>query len=1031
MASNIPKFTSFRPKPKAPEPAKPVEKSEKGKKPPSERKRSPSKDNNPPPPHTNRPLFHEKEQSDFFVVDRRGDPSILKYGTIDRYTVPHYRRFGRGSVLGASSAMKIDRGETTDKRITLSTYASERRSRPLASRQVARESTHSIRPIKALEYQQPDLNMDYIPVSLKAKRDYKSDNENPPRAIEADYRALDTMHDQDAVFDSDAEYESGVEADYARSEVTQKNAALTQATRDQPNNLQSWLDLIAHQHAMLMLNRKDYDELSSADQRHLAEVKVSIYEQALREIGNDQNSRITLHLGLLAEASTSWDRVKLATKWIDVITQYSQSPEVWAKYLDFEQTNFANFKYEHCRVTFQKCVEAFHSSPDQIFPDAYLHILIRLTAMIQDAGYQEFSIAIWQAVLEYTLLAPIRKRDDEADGLHMRLFEEFWENEVPRIGELGAKGWRNSDLSNPVQAIQNAISLGTLDTPTDDFEAFQAREREHISKLRYPGRTADEIGDDDPFHLILFSDIEDCLKAFPSGASAEEIIEAFLCFCRLPPLPQLDPQERKWWSDPILRREWASSYAPHDEQNIMLRAVREYMSCPFSSFYMTTELLFEHGFHNISTSVDTTFIRHTLRLLTFEAMANDVIGEYLLGFELFHFPAEAYKTAKLLLKGRPTSLYLYNAYGLAECRRGNHSKADHVFSTALSMNSSFSFTSPGSLQLFSSWVWQALRQGFQDEALWRLTSPQGKIEKPADGSSEEPSKSALLRSRMALTEGRERALLESNLSSAVWFTDLLALLVYLSGGCDALSAISVHAHLIDWFLQRHLPQASAPELHAQFIARFLTYHASTAAIVKPSLLRSNLEPLIARFPNNSILLSTYAANERKFAIDDRVRSIMHKNMFGSGKSMGIDGWLFAIHYEMKRGEIAGSTSHSVRALFEKAEHDIGAHCPALWTRHVLFELEQAQKEKGKRSLKEPRKDGKKQKVETRLEQSYRRIKETFFRGLTHLPWCKDYMMLAFTHLKEGILSQEELRKVYNVMVEKEHRIFVDLDIETA
>ncbi len=52
-------------------------------------------------------------------------------------------------------------------------------------------------------------------------------------------------------------------------------------------------------------------------------------------------------------------------------------------------------------------------------------------------------------------------------------------------------------------------------------------------------------------------------------------------------------------------------------------------------------------------------------------------------------------------------------------------------------------------------------------------------------------------------------------------------------------------------------------------------------------------------------------------------------------------------------------------------------------------------------------------------------KAVFFRGLTCLPWVKRYMMLAFTHLRD-FLSRDDLRRVYNVMMEKELRIHIDL-----
>lgn len=55
-----------------------------------------------------------------------------------------------------------------------------------------------------------------------------------------------------------------------------------------------------------------------------------------------------------------------------------------------------------------------------------------------------------------------------------------------------------------------------------------------------------------------------------------------------------------------------------------------------------------------------------------------------------------------------------------------------------------------------------------------------------------------------------------------------------------------------------------------------------------------------------------------------------------------------------------------------------------------------------------------------------RVKSVFFRGLTSLPWAKQYMMLAFSYLRDT-LTFEDLKRVYNVLGEKELRVYVDLE----
>jgi hypothetical protein len=101
--SSAPKFASFRPKAKAPEP------------PPSEEPRREERD------HTKRkasrethrderrsPQCKEHHQHDPskkpYFSDRRGDIDIVKYGTPNRYDIPSYRRTGYGNVLGVPTA---------------------------------------------------------------------------------------------------------------------------------------------------------------------------------------------------------------------------------------------------------------------------------------------------------------------------------------------------------------------------------------------------------------------------------------------------------------------------------------------------------------------------------------------------------------------------------------------------------------------------------------------------------------------------------------------------------------------------------------------------------------------------------------------------------------------------------------------------------------------------------------------------------------------------------------------------------------
>jgi hypothetical protein len=1017
MASNIPKFASFRPKPKVlvdiskPEepPAKSSRRSEKPSKSPKVRTTDPSSDRNA--------RVSEKEDQSFYIIDRKGDISNLTYGSLNRYSIPLYRRCGYGCIMGVSSDRRIDRDRTTEQELVLTPARNRRQERLLTSKQAGREKAQLFRFVKPLENPPATHNLDYITFSSGKKRKFDTDDE----ADDVDYRSIEGKTKSVEPLDPDLKYESGTELDDATSVVTQKNALLTRRTRDEPHNLEAWLDLVDHQEAMMGLGRSSL-ELSPSDKQHLADVKISTYEQALRKVGNDPDSQIKLQIGIVTEASLTWDESKLSSKWTELLTKFPTNLELWTRYLDFIETSVVSFKYESCRAAFQKCLKSFRSSADTVLPETYLYVMVRLTSMIQQAGYQELALASWQALLEFNLLPLSPNGGDVSLGL----FEEFWDSEVARVGEPGAKGWQAFDGEANHPVVEGPVASALSDQADTALEVFHKHELEHTAALKYPGRTTDEVGEDDPFHLILFSDVEEFLKVLPRNTPSLQILEAFLCFCRLPPLPYMGSHQQRWL-DPFLRHANKNTGARSDQSTVFTRSLARFMDCPVAYFQMTTELLFDRAFSDNIGPIDVFFIRRVLALLVADASCDEVIGEYLLALELTHFPTEAFKTAKRMLKTRPTSLRLYNAYGLVESRRGNSAKADQVFGAALSMQKDATPLSiPGSLQLFNSWVWEALRRDEPTEALWRLVSPKGAVPKRSEGDNETPDQTALLRGRSMLTDAHERALLGQDFSSAIICTSLLALLAYLSNSQKSENALLVHDNLSAWFNNHKLSHSSFAELHAQSVAQFLTYHATHSPTVKPSLIRNNLEPLITRFPSNTILLSLYAANESRFSIDDRVRSIMSQNMTQNDKERSLASWFFAIHFEILRGEIA-STSHSVRALFRKAEANVGAHSPALWRQHVLFELQQHREAVAKRPLnKRPRRDGKKTTAELVIEESAERVRDTFFEGLTKLPWCKEYMMMGFVELGD-VLGREDKRRVYRLMVEKELRIYVELD----
>ncbi|CAO2652654.1 Nn.00g009370.m01.CDS01 [Neocucurbitaria sp. VM-36] len=1018
MTSNVPKFASFRPKPKAaPEPSKETRKPSVEERPSKEKARTKTTNSSQSErPASSRDVLTSK----IYFSDRRGDSDIRRYGTLNRYDIPAYRRYGHGLVLGLSPDQKIDRDYTTDTRIRVAPVTRPRQQRLLLDKHLNKSTGRTLRLLKA---GRADIspNLEYVALSSTGKRPRDDSDTEDEGTAHIDYRGIESKRKPTEPEDLDTQYESDPETIRIDTQTTSRNSELVRRTREHPQDLPNWLAFIDHQDAMLRLDRPSSD-LTDADKTHLADVRISIFEEALKKIGKDPDSQAKLYEGLLSEARRAWSETKLASKWKEVLSKHPHNFTLWFMYLDFVQSSFATFKYEDCRSTFLECLKSLRAGTEGIAPEDILHILLRLTCIIQDSGYQELALAIWQALMDFHLF---RNEPSAKVGAQdaISAFAEFWESEAPRIGEEGANGWINPTTSNTTPS--SAINLPTSDSSDSVFEDFRKRELDAIGKLRYPGRTSDESGDDDAFHTIFFSDVEDYMKIIPAATSHILIIQAFLCFCGLPPLSDAT-QQQKWWSDPFLRRQLQCTSGPQDQSSHFKRNLSRFSNCPLKSCQMTSELLFEQDFDLHGARLSPSFVRRALKLWVTNSSCGEIVSEFLLAFELRHFPMDAFKTAKQLLKGRPSSLRLYNAYGLLESRRGNTERADQVFSMALSMqNGNIALSTPGSVEIFSSWTWEALHRGEQIEALWRLVSPTGKVS-GRDEQNDRPTHDQLQRAHAILSETSERALLRQDYHSAILATSLLALLCYLSNDCNPEPAMVAHQNLSSWFVSNKLLASPFAELHAQQIARFLIHHTTNAPIVKPALIRNTLEPLISLFPSNTVLLACYAANEARFSIDDRVRNIMHQTALRSSDTTSVVGWAFAIHYETLKGEIAGSTSHSIRALYKRATDGTGAHCPALWQANLRFELQIARQELVRRSEQKLRRIGKKGNDEARASEAEARVKERFYQGLRHLPWCKDFIMLAFTEARE-FFTEEELWRLYRILTEKELRLYVELN----
>lgn len=127
--------------------------------------------------------------------------------------------------------------------------------------------------------------------------------------------------------------------------------------------------------------------------------------------------------------------------------------------------------------------------------------------------------------------------------------EAFWDSEVPRLGEEGAKGWKLWYSSKTVQIPPASVPLPSSRPDLDPYRDWARQEALLDSLILLPSRTDAETSD--PHSTVLFSDIRSLLLDIRSRRAMEDFRFVCLSFLglHLPGLhlsssPELDWDDR-------------------------------------------------------------------------------------------------------------------------------------------------------------------------------------------------------------------------------------------------------------------------------------------------------------------------------------------------------------------------------------------------------------------------------------------------------------------------------------------------------
>ncbi|CAG8732417.1 11367_t:CDS:2, partial [Acaulospora colombiana] len=175
-------------------------------------------------------------------------------------------------------------------------------------------------------------------------------------------------------------------------------------------------------------------------------------------------------------------------------------------------------------------------SSSKSISDASTHAKTTVSALsgseYEMVRFLEQAYAIFQAQLELSDFCPKILTNLPLNDRIERL-EEFWESEVPRIGEKNAAGWavweqrgRPEAEEEPLDSLRDLVGFSISDDP---YQRWYRRESacDLIGALSTRSFNEDQ---DDPFTTILFNDIREFLSDIRSDNARNYLRLAFLSF---------------------------------------------------------------------------------------------------------------------------------------------------------------------------------------------------------------------------------------------------------------------------------------------------------------------------------------------------------------------------------------------------------------------------------------------------------------------------------------------------------------------
>ncbi|EMR10552.1 hypothetical protein PNEG_01258 [Pneumocystis murina B123] len=641
-----------------------------------------------------------EEKNKLFIIDLSGDINNIKYGKNDQYSIPYYRRSGHGRVLGCKENIRLRVYPENPNEIILFPLSSYNNYKKVFNSELNQNLQYLKEAKESNHFNEVNYQENYIPFEVE-------NSDTPSITNDSKNHSNNISPESDKI-----ENDVNILHIWKKGDPQLELKELSKKIEESPLDYKSWLKLVDIQDKILWTNN---NKKSKVEQLAVNEVKLKILEKALSHCPDNDD----LLLKYMSIIILIWEPQKINLEWNKILKK-SLSLPLWKKYMDFYQTNSISFAYNECLENFQNNLQILKEASKnekcqrkiENIEEIIQYILIRIWFYMKEAGYTENSIASIQALIEFNFFMPNNFLSNINDVNCLQDFEQFWDSEVPRFGEDGAKGWKN--YHNKYQHIvlfendSSDISLSNNENISQNIEdEYTKWYKQETAKNSYinPKRSTNTNTENDPYSVILFSDIEQLLYFFTTDRIRLGLIYFSLHFFGFS-LHRIDKTSNEsplldsfiqdflpidsfnwFWSNEYLSLKPSQQFNKNAiDSDYLLKHLKSPVHIKLKNWPITIDTLFSIDntwYQNIDCQgFDKDFIKRYFEQLE-SVIDDDLFSMLHLLFRNYYSSSDVRKLAKFILKKKPLNMKLWCAYAQLEYINGNILEARKIFVNTL------------------------------------------------------------------------------------------------------------------------------------------------------------------------------------------------------------------------------------------------------------------------------------------------------------------------------------------------------------